>query len=62
MATNSQTIGETVTKMATETTARLQEIPASTGNATTVVKKDTRLLIVGRRKEKRKTMTLTTSL
>ena len=62
MATNSHTIGETVTKMATETTARLQEIPASTGNATTVVKGFTGLMVLGQIKENRKTMMSTNYL
>ena len=51
MATECQTVGET------KTTIRLQEIPASTGNATSVEKQTTGMLIDGRRKEKRKTMT-----
>ena len=38
-------------------TIRLQEVPVSTGNATTVEKDVTRMLIVGRSKEKRKKMT-----
>ena len=55
MATECQTIGETKTKK--ETTIRLQEIHASTGNATSVQKQATGMLIDGLRKEKRKTMT-----
>ena len=53
-ATERQTVRK---KRKTETTIRLKESPASTGNATTVVKEFTGLLIVGLRKEKRKTMT-----
>ena len=56
-ATERQTVGET--KTTTETIIGLQEIPASTGNATTVEKEVTGLFIVGRIKEKRKTMTST---
>ena len=61
MAIENQTVGETEIKTTTETSIRLQESPASTGNATPVEKEATGLLIVGRRKEKRKTMILTTS-
>ena len=43
-------------------TIRLQEIPVSTGNATTVEKEVTRLLVVGKRKENRNNMTSTTYL
>ena len=57
-ATERQTVGET--KMKIEMTIRLKESPASTGIETTVVKEVTGLLIVGRIKENRKTMTLTT--
>ena len=46
--TEHQTVGETRTKI--KTSIRLQEIPASTGNATTVERDTTGLLIVGRRK------------
>ena len=45
--------------MKTETT-KITENPASTENAKTVEKEDTGLLIVGIRKERRKTMTSTT--
>ena len=62
MATERQTFGETATKITTETTIRLKETPASTSNAKTVEKEATRLLIVGRRKEKIKTTTSTTYL
>ena len=62
MDTECQTVGETTTIITTEGTIRPQEIPTSTGNATTAEKEVTRLLIVGRRKEKRKTMTLKISL
>ena len=61
MATELQTVGEIATKMTIEKTIRLQESPASTGNATTAEKESTRLLIVGQRKKNRKTMTLTNS-
>ena len=57
-ATERQTVGETKTKI--EMTKRLKEIPASTGNVTTVVKEVTGLLIIGRIKENKKTMILTT--
>ena len=60
MATERQTVGEKRTK--TETTIGLKESPASTGNATTVVKEDTGHLTVGKINENKKTMTLTTYL
>ena len=44
----------------TEMKKRLQEIPTSTGNAATVEKEVTGLMIFGLRNKKRKTMTLTT--
>ena len=53
-----QTVGETKTKL--EATISLKEIPASTGNGTTMVKEVMGQLIVGRRKENIKTMTSTT--
>ena len=52
--TERHNVGETEIKTTTETTIRLQESPASMVNATIVVKKATRLLIVERRKENRK--------
>ena len=61
MATELQTVGEIATKMTIEKTIRIQESPASTGNAKTAEKESTRLLIVGQRKKNRKTMTLTNS-
>ena len=59
-ATERHTAGETKTK--TETTIRLKEITSSTGNAKTVIKEVTGLLIVGRRQENRNMMTSTTYL
>ena len=50
-----QTVDETAIIMTTETTIRLQESPASTGNSKTVAKEATEMSIVGQRKEKRKT-------
>ena len=44
----------------TETTIILREIPASTGNAKTVVKEVTGMMIVGQRNEIIKTMAPTT--
>ena len=46
--------------MTIEMTIILQEIPASTVNATTAEKEATRLLVFGRIKEKRNIMTSTT--
>ena len=50
MAIERRTFGKTAPKMTTETTIKLQEIPASMGNSTTVEKEATMLLIDGRRK------------
>ena len=58
-ATKRETVGK---KTKTEMTIKLQESPASMGNAKTVGKEDTGLLIVGRGKEKIETMTSTTYL
>ena len=60
-ATERQTVCEIATKMITETTIILQAIPATLGNATTVGKGATRLLVVGRRKERINMMMSTTS-
>ena len=57
-STERQNVGETKTK--TEITIRLQESPTSTGNATTVEKEVTGLMVVGQRKEKINTITSTT--
>ena len=62
MATYCQNVGETLIKMTTETKIILKESPASTRNVTPVEKDSTWLLIHGKRKEKRKTMTWITSL
>ena len=61
MDTERDTVGEKVIKMTTEMTIKLQEMPTSTVNAITVEKEATRLLVVGRGKKKRKTMTSETS-
>ena len=57
MSTERHNVGETEIKMTIEMTIILQEIPASTGNETTVEKEVTWLLIVGQIKENRKTIT-----
>ena len=62
MATERQTVGETSIKITTETTIRLQEIPASMGNAKTSEREATRLLNVWKRNVKRKNISSTTSL
>ena len=56
-----QTVWGAAIKMKIETTIRLQEIPDSMGNAITVKKEAIGMLIVGQRKENRKTMTSTAS-
>ena len=47
IATERQVVGETAIRITTEITLRLQEIPASKGNAKTVEKDATGMLIVG---------------
>ena len=59
--TERHTVGETEIKMTTETTTRMKESPASMGNAITVGKEATGLLLVGRITEDKNTITLKTS-
>ena len=61
IATENQTFGGEAIKTTIETIIRMQEIPASVGNAITVKKEATGLLIVGQKRENINTMTSTTS-
>ena len=60
-ATEPQTVGGTAIKMKIETTIRLQEIPASMGNAINVKKEATGMLIFDQIKKNINTMMSTTS-